>query len=422
MLLCKLRVSHPRDSAEREAESVAAEVVNAPQHSANASNSSAERHPEAATEVVDQLRGVSSDAILPESVRNSMEPRFGADFSGVRIHNDSRANALAEALNANAFTVGREIFFGEGKFDPASETGRRLIAHELTHVVQQGAAAPLDGATLVAARSHFSVEPAIGNSEIFRQEQDLTENPAPMPEEATTEPQPTAPDQQDGEDGEMSLQVGYALPALNDLQAGRGFDTDIPVIQRQPKPPPAPAQPAQPAQPAPPAQPVPPATAAKPVPKVAVEPVKVLDPKVGPTKKGTDAETEFAIKPDFTFKKKGGKITSYGGSVSRNIWTTYQPGVEKKTNSAYGRGTTPEDKKAGNTSLEFHESRHAEDYKAYLDSHPLPEFTGKEGMTEAEFKDAVKKYGEELTKYSQAAREASEQSTDCVGTKEKSCK
>jgi len=416
---CKLRVSHPQDLAEREAESVAAEVVNAPQSPASTSDSTAERHPEVATEVLDELRGMNSTAVLPQAVRDLMEPRFGADFSGVRIHSESEANAMAAALDARAFTLGREIFFGEGQFAPGSEAGKRLIAHELTHVVQQGAARPLAGATRLAARSHSLAEPAIGSAELFRQEQEgtVTENPAPMPEEATTEPQPTGPDEQDGEDGQMSLLVEYALPALNDLQGGRGFDTAIAVIQRQGKPPAPAPPPAQPAQPSPP-----PAAAAKPAPKVAVNPIKVLDPKIGPTTTGHDAETKFSIKPDFKWKKKGDKITSYGGTVSRSVQTTYKPGVDKKTNSAYGRGTTDEDKKTGNTSLEFHETRHAEDYKAYLDSHPLPVFTGKEGMTEAEFRDAVNKYGEELKKYSEQASQTSEQSTDCVGTKEASCK
>jgi len=101
---------------------------------------------------------------------------------------------------------------------------------------------------------------------------------------------------------------------------------------------------------------------------------------------------------------------------------TGEGGVDKKGNSAYGRGTTAEDKKAGNTSLEFHESCHIEDLKKYLDSHPLPEFTGKEGMTVDEFKAEVAKYDEALKKYWEAAGQASEQSTDCVGTKASFCK
>jgi hypothetical protein len=65
-------------------------------------------------------------------------PRFGYDFSQVRVHTDARAAASAQAVNADAYTVGRDIVFGSGLYSPTSADGRRLLAHELTHVVQQG--------------------------------------------------------------------------------------------------------------------------------------------------------------------------------------------------------------------------------------------------------------------------------------------
>jgi hypothetical protein len=66
-----------------------------------------------------------------------MEPRFGHDFSGVRVHTDAQAAESARAVNALAYTVGRDVVFGAGQFAPQSPAGRRLMAHELTHVVQQ---------------------------------------------------------------------------------------------------------------------------------------------------------------------------------------------------------------------------------------------------------------------------------------------
>lgn len=75
---------------------------------------------------------------LPSASRGFFEPRFGADFSGVRVHTDGRAASAARQLRARAFTVGRDVFFGEGQYRPESAGGRRLMAHELTHVVQQG--------------------------------------------------------------------------------------------------------------------------------------------------------------------------------------------------------------------------------------------------------------------------------------------
>lgn len=80
----------------------------------------------------------SGGAPLPPAVRNFMAPRFGADFSGVRIHTSAQAGQLSTALNARAFTVGQHIFFGQGQFAPDTQAGRELIAHELTHIIQQG--------------------------------------------------------------------------------------------------------------------------------------------------------------------------------------------------------------------------------------------------------------------------------------------
>jgi Domain of unknown function (DUF4157) len=80
-------------------------------------------------------------APLPHAERSFFEPQFGHDFSRVRIHADNRAAGLARALQARAFTVGQDIVFGEGEYAPGSLGGRQVLAHELTHTVQQGVAA-----------------------------------------------------------------------------------------------------------------------------------------------------------------------------------------------------------------------------------------------------------------------------------------
>jgi len=74
---------------------------------------------------------------LPSTVRAYFEPRFGYDFSGVRIHADDDAARAAHAIQARAYTWGRDIVFGSGEYAPSTASGRRLLAHELTHVVQQ---------------------------------------------------------------------------------------------------------------------------------------------------------------------------------------------------------------------------------------------------------------------------------------------
>ncbi|WP_224242992.1 eCIS core domain-containing protein [Hyalangium gracile] len=106
-------------------------------------------------------------APLPGTVRSQFEPRFGQDFSQVRVHVGSQAAEAARAVQARAYTVGRDIVFGSGQYQPDTEGGRRLLAHELTHVVQQGgapeqpAARPASSDASVAIRRH-SAAPFIG--------------------------------------------------------------------------------------------------------------------------------------------------------------------------------------------------------------------------------------------------------------------
>lgn len=97
-----------------------------------------EEKPDVAPEVeqaIQSKRGSGQD--LDKGVRSQMESAMGADFSGVRVHTDAEADTLNRHLNARAFTTGQDIFFREGNYKPGSLTGRELLAHELTHVVQQ---------------------------------------------------------------------------------------------------------------------------------------------------------------------------------------------------------------------------------------------------------------------------------------------
>jgi hypothetical protein len=81
---------------------------------------------------------------LPAGLRADMEGRFGHDFGDVRIHNDGAAHESAKSVNAQAYTVGSNIVFQRDKYDPASDAGKHMLAHELTHVVQQRNG-PVDG-------------------------------------------------------------------------------------------------------------------------------------------------------------------------------------------------------------------------------------------------------------------------------------
>ena len=80
----------------------------------------------------------SGGQALPDNLRSSMEGAFGADFSGVKVHHDAQANTLNDSMSSVAFTTGQDIFFRKGDYNPGSPGGQELLAHELTHVVQQG--------------------------------------------------------------------------------------------------------------------------------------------------------------------------------------------------------------------------------------------------------------------------------------------
>ena len=74
---------------------------------------------------------------IADSIRQPMEQAFGADFSSVKVHTDNHADQLSRSIQAKAFTTGQDIFFSQGTYSPSSSSGQELLAHELTHVVQQ---------------------------------------------------------------------------------------------------------------------------------------------------------------------------------------------------------------------------------------------------------------------------------------------
>lgn len=161
-------LSQPGDAQEREADAVADKVMRMAQPSkpssgapppASASLLGVQRKEQVADDflitpsVSSDIRALQGGGTpLPASSRAFFEPRFGADFGDVRIHTDAHAASTARSINARAFTVGRDIAFGAGEFSPESQAGRQLLAHELTHVVQQSGAQPQ------AARQASSVQ------------------------------------------------------------------------------------------------------------------------------------------------------------------------------------------------------------------------------------------------------------------------
>lgn len=151
----KLTINRPGDEYEQEADRVAAHVMRMATTDASphvqrkcaacedeeekVRRSSSTDSPGAAPPVVHQVLREPGQP-LDAATRAFMEPRFDVDFSQVRVHTGSEAAKSADAVNAIAYTVNRDIVFAEGQYSPNSEAGSKLLAHELTHVIQQHAA------------------------------------------------------------------------------------------------------------------------------------------------------------------------------------------------------------------------------------------------------------------------------------------
>lgn len=146
----KLTIGASNDPLEQEADRVADQVLAAPistqvnqstpriqrlsTNTVEASNTSNNTAPASVDSVL-----ASSGRPLEPSIKNDMSQRFGHDFNRVRLHSGVAAEQSARDVNANAYTVGNNIIFGAGQYAPRTNQGKRLLAHELTHVVQQSA-------------------------------------------------------------------------------------------------------------------------------------------------------------------------------------------------------------------------------------------------------------------------------------------
>lgn len=147
-LQAKLTIGASNDPLEQEADQVADQVLAAPAHSAVSGAApriqrfTGQAAGDAGTVPASVDRVLSgSGSPLDPAIQQDMGQRFGHDFSQVRVHTDFAAKQSAQDINAHAYTVGHNIVFGAGGFAPESHEGRKLIAHELTHVVQQTGAA-----------------------------------------------------------------------------------------------------------------------------------------------------------------------------------------------------------------------------------------------------------------------------------------
>jgi|GEM_PF-3725810 len=153
----KLRIGQPGDMYEQEADRVAEQVMrmSGPPVSKDKAvseqtdNNPVQRRCPTCNKVNQPIKSelISRNSFIDSGgqplsghVRTFFESRFGHDFSQVQIHTDAKAAKSAQAVNAQAFTVGKDVVFGKGQYAPWNTEGKKLLAHELTHVVQQGSA------------------------------------------------------------------------------------------------------------------------------------------------------------------------------------------------------------------------------------------------------------------------------------------
>jgi len=135
----KLRVSQRGDAHEQEADQVADTVLRMPEvDTAAASGDTTATHAMASQSSAHEAIPGSDGQSLDAATRAYMEPRFGHDFGHVRVHTDEQAAQSASDFQARAYTVGSDIVFGAEQYAPTTTAGQHLLAHELTHVVQQG--------------------------------------------------------------------------------------------------------------------------------------------------------------------------------------------------------------------------------------------------------------------------------------------
>lgn len=159
----KLQVNSPGDKYEKEADAVADKVVNTPANSSlneNYLSARSQVHSKPLSNQITPLsqsnnnQGISQEMNskitstkgqgkkMDDNTSSFMSGRFGKDFSQVKIHSDSEAANMSSDVNARAFTVGSDIYFNKGEFNPGTPKGDRLLAHELTHVAQQTKSEP----------------------------------------------------------------------------------------------------------------------------------------------------------------------------------------------------------------------------------------------------------------------------------------
>ena len=224
LIQARLRVGPVGDAYEQQADRMADQVMRSPapaiqrQGAPEEEELQAKRRGGGGFAVDEQTRQeIASQqghgAPLPDDLQAKMEAHFGADFSAVRVHADSQAANLNQRLRAQAFTHQADIYFDSGLYKPGASSGKRLLAHELTHVIQQGAAGQ--------QRKNAPPGPAVGSRSLpsaHSSIQRLVPPQRPLPRPPTRRPAPTSTTVEEEDEGLLDKMTG----ALGSSAVGTG--------------------------------------------------------------------------------------------------------------------------------------------------------------------------------------------------------
>lgn len=339
-------------------------------------------------------------APLSRADRAFFEPRFGRDLGHVRLHTDAGAGRAARLIGARAYTLRNHIAFAAGQFAPGTSEGRRLLAHELTHTLQQAGPTlrrePFDemGANQNGGEPRSWLGPKGWNEDprepgqstlTYAQSRELTKCLEIMGNDDVSSA------------GCAEAVLGIPMPEWKSVP---GISSPVPFRAGVSATGTA-------------------TTTVGPVSLTILPDTTSTDPAM---QNGAETKIDFAPLPAGTnavnWVSHNGRVSSFTFNqdlFAMTIQTTFGPGVSAASSSGYGRGTTPDDKQSGQTSLGFHEGEHGRDFINYLKNKKYPVFAGKIGQTTAVFRAHVVTFQAAVSTYVRTMTRLSELRTDCAG-------
>jgi hypothetical protein len=448
----KLTVNSPGDRYEREADDLAEEVMRLPgpraqrvQVQSHDASAPAERA-NAATEHVDEaLR--SPGHPLDGATHAFMAGRLGSDFSRVRVHSDPVAARSASALSARAYTVGNHVVFGSGEWAPGTRAGQRLLAHELVHVMQQQRSA------VGVQRQHAGAGTSTMQEEFVRETIRFLTNSADHYGLVAQVPQAVFDrvidswysmvirqeqlidtDLHGNATLKAQLHAAYisALRVLVTKHAATSGQTEDDLYRINSGRIPDWAQPHPTHQVAGITTPIPDDVTTTTTRQGRVDfSLNGFDVQVSPDtrvrRQATTGVTSHhiawgGVSARLRRTRAGTTVVSMTGPPTPlvTLATTYLRGADITASSAYGRGTTAEDRAGAavtpaSGSVAFHESRHSQAVLDFLRNNPPPAFTGRVGDTQAVFNAALTAWQTAVRDYARRMEQADTQQVHCVG-------